>query len=85
MDEATRDLLAAIGKHLEGMADQRAVEVRYAALQARADGDAGRAADELRDLAASRREGAPLPLPGPRPRDFGQVYDAEEVAPSETP
>lgn len=31
---------------------------------------------------ASRVE---APLPGPRPRDFGQVYDQGEVTPSETP
>ncbi len=55
MDAATRDLLAAIGEALAGMADWRAVAVSSAASDA-LDGDPGAAADWLRGFIATRAE-----------------------------
>jgi hypothetical protein len=60
MDEATRDLLAAISQALEGMADWRAVAVR-SGIESMLSGktDTGDVADWLRDFLAQRREVTP--------------------------
>jgi len=52
MDPAVADLLAAIRDALKDCADWRAVSVAVAASDTLNDGDAGAAADWLRDFAA---------------------------------
>jgi hypothetical protein len=58
------DLLAAVSDALDGMADWRAVAVRSAVDRVRAGADEpNKAADDLRDLVATRREAMPSETP----------------------
>jgi hypothetical protein len=63
MDEATRDLLAAISQALDGMSDWRAVAVRSAVHQALNNVDRGQVADDLRGFLAQREEVTPTETP----------------------